>query len=258
MGNLEKKLLEEIKRFNQIDYNSQNLQEQMLGGVGGGSGFANKLGSSERLDKFKSRQIEMSEQEDVEVDSAEEDVTSFDEMGLDDADVEMETDTTDTETTGEDVPEPLPAAPPAAPPATPLPTAPPTPPATEDENTTEVEVTDLVDKQEKLEKNTSETNDKLESLMSMLDGMEEKLTGMDQLMNQINSLEQKIEEFRPQTEEEKLESRKQDSGPFDQTLADFWDDSQEKFKSQGKEEYILKPQDIENYSETDIQQSFNV
>jgi|TARA_R110001583_G_scaffold8588_10_gene41076 hypothetical protein len=257
MGNLEKKLLEEIKRFNQIGYNSQNLEEQLLG-TGNGSGFANKVGNSQRLDKFKNRQIEMSEQEDAEVDSAEDDVSSFDEMGFDDVDVEMETG--DVGIPGEDdgttppAPEtPGTIPPPPVPPTTPTPVTP-----EEDENTTEVEVTDLVDKQEKLEKNTSETNDKLESLMSMLDGMEEKLSGMDQLMSQITNLEQKIEDFRPKSEQEKLDNRKQDSGPFDQTLADFWDDSQEKFKSQGKEEYILKPEDIENFSETDIKQSFNV
>ena len=88
--------------------------------------------------------------------------------------------------------------------------------------------------------------------------MEEKLSGMDQLMTQIGSLEQKIEEFRPKTEEEKLDNRKLDSGPFNQTVADFWDDSQEKFQTQGKEEYILKPDDVENFSDTEIQKSFNI
>jgi len=34
MDNLEKKLLKELKRFNQIDYNSKNLEEQNLAGFG--------------------------------------------------------------------------------------------------------------------------------------------------------------------------------------------------------------------------------
>ena len=41
--------------------------------------------------------------------------------------------------------------------------------------------------------------------MGMLDGMEDKLSGMDELMNQITRLEQKIENYRPKTEQEKLE-----------------------------------------------------
>ena len=35
MGKLEKSLQEELKRFNQIGYNSKNLEEQMLGGFQG-------------------------------------------------------------------------------------------------------------------------------------------------------------------------------------------------------------------------------
>ncbi len=66
MDNLEKKLLKELTRFNQIGYNSQNLEEQMIGGVDNGSGFMNKVGESERLKKFEARQVEMSQQEEVE------------------------------------------------------------------------------------------------------------------------------------------------------------------------------------------------
>ena len=254
MDNLEKKLLEEVKRFNQIGYNSINLEEQMLG-TGGSSGFMQKQGESEKLQKFKKRQQEMSEQDDVASE-----VNSFAEMGIDDDDVEMETEIpVDGGEDTEGVPAPpAPPVPADTPEDTPVGgTPPPTTPETE-EDTTEVEVTDLVNSQEVLEKNTSETNDKLESLMSMLDGMEDKLAGMDQLMNQISNLEQKIEKYRPKSEQEKIESRKQDSGPYNSSLADFWDDSQEKFKSQGKEEYVLTPDDVNNYSETDMKQSFNV
>ena len=56
----------------------------------------------------------------------------------------------------------------------------------------------------------------------------------------------------------KLDLRKQDSGPFDQSLSDFWNDNQDKYKEQGKEEYVLTPEEIDNYSETEIQKSFNV
>ena len=44
-----------------------------------------------------------------------------------------------------------------------------------------------------------------------------------------------------------------DSGPYDQTLSDFWDDSQDKFEAQGKEEYILTTDDVSNFSDSEIQ-----
>ena len=252
MDNLERSLKEEVKRFNQIGYNSMNLEEQTLGTVGGGSGFMSKQGGSPRLEKFKARQIEMSEQEDLEVPVEDEDVASFADMGVGDeevaVDIEGEVDTT------------VPPAPPA-PPVPPVPPAEsevPVEPAAEPAAEVEVEVSDLIDKQETLGKSSEETNTKLDSLMSMLDGMEEKLAGMDQLMAQINSLEEKIETFRPQSEQEKLNSRKMDSGPYDQTLSDFWDDSQDKFQQQGKKEYVLTHDDVDNFSETEVQQSFNV
>jgi|TARA_R110002020_G_scaffold383747_1_gene594404 hypothetical protein len=269
MANLEEKLLKEIRRFNQIGYNSINLEEQMLG-LGGGSGFKNNQGDSDRLKKFQSRQVEMSEQEDPEAAAEDDDVTSFAEMGVvDDAgevDIEAEMGTPADDAAA---PPPPPAAPadaaaPVDDAAVPADTADTTDTAVPveepeaDEDTTEVEVTDLIDKQDTLEKSSEQANTKLDSLMSMLDGMEDKLSGMDQLMSQINSLEQKIEEFRPKTEEEKLDNRKLDSGPFDQSLSDFWDDSQDKFQTQGKEEYILKPDDVENFSDTEIQKSFNI
>ncbi len=245
MANLEKDLLKELKRFNQIGYNATNLQEQMLGGFQG-------LGMGSHVDRIMgTKKSELGEQEDpeAEVDDAAPEVTTFDEMGVGDEEVDLDVDTTPA---GDTPPPPPPA------PTTPAPATPAAEPAAEEENTTEVEVTDLVDKQENLEKNTEETNDKLESLMDMLDGMEEKLSGMDQLMNQISSLEQKIEKYRPKSEREKLEMRKLDSGPYNQTLVDFWDDSQEKFEAQGKTEYTLTPEDVENFSDTDIQKSFNV
>lgn len=250
MANTEKTLQEELKRFNQIGYNSTNLEEQMLGGVGGGSGFMSKQGDSIRLKNFNERQQEMSEQEENPEDAAT-DITTFDEMGVgDDTEAELDIETTpptDTPPAATDTPPAAPPIPPVAPVAD----------GESEEGATEVDVTDLVDKQENLEKNTEETNNKLESLMSMLDGMEEKLSGMDQLMNQISSLEQKIEKYRPKTEDEKIEMRKLDSGPYNQSLANFWDDSQEKFETQGKTEYVLNTDDIQNFSDTEIQQSFN-
>lgn len=250
MGNLKKSLKEELERFNQIGYNATNLEEQIMGSSG--SGFVSNQGTSENLKNFNRRQKEMREQDDVEDTSVEDEVSSFAEMGVGDEDVDLGGDVDAEIETTTDTP---PAAPPV-PPAAPVADVPVT--ADVEEDSTEIEVTDLIDKQENLEKNTEETNDKLESLMDMLDGMEEKLSGMDQLMNQISSLEQKIEQYRPKTEDEKIEMRKLDSGPYNQTLANFWEDGQEKFQAQGKQEYVLTTDDVNNFSDSDMKQSFDI
>jgi len=245
MDNLEKKLLKELTRFNQIGYNSQNLEEQMIGGVDNGSGFMNKVGESERLKKFEARQVEMSEQEEVELGSEETEELpvppvpgGFDELEVGDA----------TTTPVADAPLTPPAPPELVPADGEVPVA--------DEGATEVDVTDIVTKQEDIEKNSGETNQKLDTLMDMLGNMEEKLSGMDSLMSQIEDIEQKIEKFRPKTSEEKQELRKYDSGPYTQSLENFWDDSQEKFEEQGKQEYILTPDEINNFSDTEIKKTF--
>ena len=128
----------------------------------------------------------------------------------------------------------------------------------------EIDVTDLVKTQEKIETEVTttktsvdDTNEKLSSLLGKLGELESQLQSMDELVKQIDSLDKKIEKFRPRTSEEKMELRKHDSGPFNQTLSDFWDDSQDKFEKTGKTDYILTKSDVENFSDADIKQSFN-
>ena len=126
-------------------------------------------------------------------------------------------------------------------------------------------MTDLVSSQEEIEKEVATTksevednNEKLESLLSKLDDLETQLTSMDKLVKQIDAIEDKIEKYRPKTSEEKMDLRKQfDSGPFNKTLEDFWTDEQDKFKKQGKVDYVLTTKDVEDYNESDIKQSFN-
>ena len=231
MGNLEKKLTEELNRFNQISYNSSNLEEQ-VGGMGNGSGFVDTAGSSERLEKFQIRQQEMAEQEELDIETPDTDNETTDDEFPEMPD--PNTDTTDTDTTDTTVTD------------------------TTTDNTTELDVTELVSKQSDTIDVVKDGNEKLDSLMSMLGNMEDKLSGMDSLMNQISNLEKKIEKNRPKTEEEKLKLRKQDSGPYNQTLSDYWDDSQDKFKEQGKEDYVLSSSDVENYSDSDIKKSFDI
>ena len=251
MGNLEKELLEELKRFNQIGYNSKNLNEQNMGGFG-------NLGMGSHVDRILGKS-ELGEQEEPEtdVDTEEDSLPPLGQMPPSFDEVEIG----DVEGAEGDSLTPPPAPPAAG--ADPTQTAAPSgddlvPADGEGEgDTTEVDVTDIVTKQEGLEKTSGETNQKLDTLMDMLTGMEEKLSGMDDLMAQIEDIESQIEKFRPKTQEEKVELRKLDSGPYNQSLVDFWDDSQDKFEAQGKQEYILTPEDVDNFSDTEIKKSFD-
>jgi 23S rRNA maturation mini-RNase III len=80
---------------------------------------------------------------------------------------------------------------------------------------------------------------------------------MDQVMNKLNDLEAKIEKYRPKTNQEKLELRSLDSGPYNQKLTDFFTDKQQDIQKSGKNEYVLTTDDATNYSTNDIETSFN-
>ena len=183
-NNIEKKLLKELARFKQIGYNSDNLQEQ--------TGFVDgSMGSHvERL--AKRFNIDMSEQEDIEEPELEDevpaDIGGGAELGGEVADVggeeggeEIAVDDIDTEELATDT------------------------------SSTEVDVTDLVNKDDEisdeltnqtdiLSKNTESLND----LMSKLGDLEGHLSSMDDMVNKISDLENKIESLRPKTPKEKI------------------------------------------------------
>jgi hypothetical protein len=150
------------------------------------------------------------------------------------------------------------AAPPADPNAAP---APPTPIDVEadkdvevigDDESEELEITDLVDSQKSIGEKQDEYFD---NLFAQIKGLEEKLSAMDQLVSKIDNLETNIEKMRPKTSQEKLELRSLDSGPFNQKLSDFFTDKQEDFEKTGKE-YVLTTDDVEQYSGNQIKDSF--
>ena len=252
MAKLEKKILDEIARFNQIGYNSHNLEEQLVGGTNMGSGFEQAQGNSPRLEKFMNRQQEMSEQEEIDAEAGEEEleIPADPEAAIDELPAEEGGEDTENVEGGEDL-------------------------EMEDEISmeddvdtgtgTEVEVTDLVQSQEKIEKSVEDNktsldnnNEKLTSLLDKLGDLETQLSGMDDILKQINNLEDKIEKYRPKTSTEKMELRKKhDSGPYNKTLEDFWTDEQDKFKEQGKVDYVLTKDEVEDYNNADIKQSFN-
>ena len=237
MGKLEKSILEEIKRFKQINHNSNNLNEQTVGGFG-------NLGMGSHVKRIMGDMYEQEEEtEDLEVDD--EEITP--EETPDDTDSEVG----DEEITPEETPDEIESEVDIDMGGT-------------ESGGKEIDVTDLVKSQEKIEgeitttKTTvDDTNEKLSSLLGKLGDLEAQLQSMDELVKQIDTLDKKIEKFRPKTSEEKMELRKYDSGPFNQTLSDFWDDSQDKFEKTGKTDYILTKSDVENFSDADIKQSFN-
>ena len=178
-------------------------------------------------------------------------------------------------------PPPPPAgAPPAAPPAGGVPPAPGAPPAPEagapagppeavntesdpdvekvgdeadDKKSKEVDVTELVQSQKKVEEKQEEYFD---NLFKHLEGLEGKLKTMDDILNKLNDLESKVEKYRVKTPEEKLELRSLDSGPYNQKLSQFFEDKQDEFEKTGKNEYVLTQDEVEDYSPIDVKKSF--
>lgn len=237
----DKKILEELKRFQTITQNSQNLDEQMVSGLG-------NLGMGSHVERLlnRAKAMEMEEQEVPEL----EDETETEELEIPldpegeteelDTDIDAELDTeVDTEVGGEEIED-----------------------TTTDE--TELDVTELVTKQDEVNTELSDQKDilqknteSLDDLMNKLSSLENHLTSMDDMVNKISNLEKKIEEYRPRTPEEKIGLRKYDSGPFNKTLTDFFTDKEEVFDETGKKQYILKKDDVENYSEDDIKKSFD-
>ena len=160
---------------------------------------------------------------------------------------------------------------PMATPADPMAVTPPAPPAVEtpqpvdveqdpdvekvgDESGKEdLEITDLVNSQKKVEEKQDEY---FEQLFSHLDNLENKLSEMDNIVNQLNSLEAKVDKYRERTPQEKLELRTLDSGPFNQKLSDFFVDKKDEMEKSGKNEYILTPDEVKDFSPNEIQKTF--
>jgi hypothetical protein len=123
-----------------------------------------------------------------------------------------------------------------------------------EEESEELEITDLVTSQENIEKKQEEY---FNNLFSQLSNLESKLVDMDQIVAKLNSLENKIEKYREKTPQEKLELRTYDSYPFNQKLSDFFTDKQSDMEKTGKNEYILTTDDITDISDGEIKNTFS-
>lgn len=123
----------------------------------------------------------------------------------------------------------------------------------ESEKEKKVKVTDLVQSQKSVEEKQEEY---FNNLFQHLDDLETKLSGMDDIITKLNDIETKIEKYRIKTPEEKMELRSLDSGPFNQKLSQFFQEKEDDFEETGREQYIITPEDVENYSQYDIKNSF--
>lgn len=118
----------------------------------------------------------------------------------------------------------------------------------------ELDITDLVNSQKNVETKQEEY---FNNLFSQISNLESKLSEMDGLVQKLNDIEAKIEKYREKTPQEKLELRSLDSGPYNQKLTDFFEDKEEDLKKSGKNEYVLTTDEIQDFSPNEIKGTFN-
>jgi len=121
-------------------------------------------------------------------------------------------------------------------------------------DTEELEITDLVNKQNEI---SDKQDEYMDSMFEKLNDLESKLSQMDSILSKINDIEVKVEKYREKSPEEKLQLRSLDSYPYNQKLTDFFADKEVEMQQTGKNEYVLTSDEVENYSDTDIKKSFD-
>ena len=102
-----------------------------------------------------------------------------------------------------------------------------------------------------------EVINKMDDVFTKLNDLEGKLAQMDQVMAKIDQLGAAVEASKPKTEVERLEMRSLDSYPFNEKPQEFFAHKQGEMKASGKNEYILTKDDVENYPKDQIKTSFN-
>lgn len=118
--------------------------------------------------------------------------------------------------------------------------------------TEELDITELVDSQKKIE---SKQEEYFQNLFGQLETLQSKLGEMDGLVQKLNDIETKLEKYRQKTPEEKLELRTLDSGPYNQKLTDYFSDKLPEMEKQGKE-YVLTTDDVQSFSPNEIKKTF--
>jgi hypothetical protein len=128
----------------------------------------------------------------------------------------------------------------------------------------EIDITDLVNMTKSIKKDLdtkkTESDDvtgKMDTVFTKLNDLETKLSQMDSVLSKIDQLGQKMEDMREKTPQEKLELRSLDSYPFNQNPQQFFANKQSEMRQSGKNEYVLTKQEIDNYSNEIVRNSFN-
>ena len=125
------------------------------------------------------------------------------------------------------------------------------------EETVEVDVTDIVDKAEQTRTEIEGMTAKMDELLGKLGDLEGKVGDMDQVINKIDDLEKEIADRNP-TPVERLEMRSMDSFPYSVSLTDYWSDKEGyDVGKEEKEEYVITQKDVDDYSTTEIKNSFD-
>ena len=98
---------------------------------------------------------------------------------------------------------------------------------------------------------------KMDDVFTKLNDLEGKLAQMDQVMAKIDQLGASVEANKPKSEVEKLEMRSLDSYPFNEKPQEFFAHKQGEMRASGKNEYVLTKDDVENYAPDALKTSFN-
>lgn len=132
------------------------------------------------------------------------------------------------------------------------------------EDTEEIDITDLVNMTKSIKKDMEEKGDssdavlgKMDDIFRKLDDLEGKIGEMDQIINKIDQLGYKVEKMKEPTPEEKLQLRSLDSYPFNKTTDEFFNEKFPEMQKTGKNEYVITPDDVEEYSPDTIKKTFN-
>tara|TARA_R110000824_G_scaffold122403_4_gene279561 strand:+ start:1788 stop:2558 length:771 start_codon:yes stop_codon:yes gene_type:complete len=125
------------------------------------------------------------------------------------------------------------------------------------DETVEVDVTDIVDKAEETRNEIEGLTSKMEELMGNFGELSTQVSGMDQVINKIEGLEKEIEKRNP-TPVEKLEMMSLDSFPYSVKLTDYWADKEGyETGSEEEEDYTITQKDVDDYSSSEIKDSFD-
>ncbi len=140
----------------------------------------------------------------------------------------------------------------------------PAPEAPAESDTEELDITDLVNMTKSIKNDLDDSKSehqgvitKMDDVFTKLNDLEQKLANMDMVMAKIDELGNKIEQVKEPSPEERLQMRSLDSYPFNQNPQQFFAQKQGEMRASGKNEYVLTKDDIQNYSQETIRDTFN-